>query len=689
MLHLSVCLLWCCRSSVSAVASKTSAPQQDKLQPPLPPPLPPLLPIPPGWRLVFEPLSAGPGSVTAGDTVVVSLSVIPPSASRGSSGDVETPATCANEVHTVAHVCLAMAGTGHRIGCFDADEATPESLYIRTSLEFDHAGQHTLVAQAWARSRWPGGEGGDGGGAGGGGGIPTAVTELSFTVSPSVSTPASNVSDPQDVARPFGGLIFRQPSSWDRDRDALLQWGKVRVAESVQLSLGPRGPLFTMRRGVEPGEILLESDPSSIVALDDGSAVAREFAPWCRSGGAETASGNDGNASGPDESVHALILAAAGRLCAEFGEAHGINCERVTRTINLWRLLVDASQEEQGRRRSGRGGGGVLSKDKRPFLHLILHTNLEPYVWRASGVDWLQGSEWAAGLQQALAQRRGGMNWACDFLLPKLWEMFPRDTDFPQEAYTCQGYCWTETLYTSRSMNDWAMVPLHINCDHDPANANAGFVADPSGGYRATAERRIQRGEALLLVYGHHSNWKLQARYDFVLARGSNAARNRVRLEPCQLGRALGTSRRCANGGLLALMPEELTRRSPMSSEQGVTLAPHLDQVVDPETLMILTLFSATDEAFAEVVQATERRGWRIAEGTRLSALPACVCALKRWAAWMLADTNRWLKGLAPVKVPPTRRRALRQLAEETAEILGNVLGLVAAEQYQCGEEGG
>jgi len=41
---------------------------------------------------------------------------------------------------------------------------------------------------------------------------------------------------------------------------------------------------------------------------------------------------------------------------------------------------------------------------------------------------------------------------------------------------------------------------------------------------------------------------------------------------------------------------------------------------------MILTLFSAKDHANAE--------------GTRLSALPACVCALKRWAAWMLADAR-------------------------------------------------
>ena len=65
---------------------------------------------------------------------------------------------------------------------------------------------------------------------------------------------------------------------------------------------------------------------------------------------------------------------------------------------------------------------------------------------------------------------------------------------------------------------------------------------------------------------------------------------------------------------------------------------------------MILTLFSAKDHANAE--------------GTRLSALPACVCALKRWAAWMLADANRWLEGHAPAKMPldtetstpPTRR---------------------------------
>ena len=89
---------------------------------------------------------------------------------------------------------------------------------------------------------------------------------------------------------------------------------------------------------------------------------------------------------------------------------------------------------------------------------------------------------------------------------------------------------------------------------------------------------------------------------------------------------------------------------------------------------MILTLFSAKDHANAE--------------GTRLSALPACVCALKRWAAWMLADTNRWLEGRAPAKVPPARRHALHQLAEETIEILANVLGLIATEQSQCAEDG-
>jgi hypothetical protein len=490
---------------------------------------------------------------------------------------------------------------------------------------------------------------------------------------------------PHQVALPFGGLVFRKSSSWDRDRDALLHWGKVRVAESVQLSLGPRGPQFTMRRGVEPGEVLLESDPSSIIALDDGSAIARKFAPLCRSGDGEVASGNESNASNPGgDSVHTSILSAAGRLCAELGEAHGINCVHVTRTINLWRLLVDASQEEQGRQ-SGKSSRGVLSKDKRPFLHLILHTDLEPYVWQASGVDWLHGSEWAAGLQQALAQQRVGMTWVCDVLLPKLWEMFPNDSGFSQEAYTCEGYYWTETIYTTRSMMHGVMVPLHINLDHDPENANVVFV-DPNGGYRATAGRRIRSGEVLLGVYGHHSNWRLQASYDFVLARGSNAAYNRVRLEPCQLGRALGTSHRCAAEGLLANLPGELARRSPMP-ERGVRLASHLDHVVDPETLMILTLFSAEDEEYATVVQATERRGWQIAEATRLSALPACVCALKRWAAWMLADTKRWLEGRAPARVPPTRRQALRQLAEETIEILANVLGLIAAEQSQCAEE--
>ena len=640
------------------------------------------------WRLVFDPPAAGPGFVTKGDTVPVSLRVHPP------CSDVEIPTTCESSGPTVVQVCLALVGTG-RGTCFDADKAKPESLYVHTSVQFNHT-LVVLVAQAWANSIRQGGGGGRGPGGGSGsgdGGVSVAVAELSFKVrgrvSTSVSAPTSNVTDPHSIAlaQPFGGLIFRKRSSWDRDRDALLHWGKVRVAESVQLSLGPRGPQLSMRRGVEPGEVLLESDPSSIVALDDGSAIAQKFAPWCRSDGAEVASGNESNASSPGDSVHASILSAAGRLCADFGGAHGINCVQVTRTINLWRLLVDASQEEQGRR-SSESGRGVLSKDTRPFLHLILHTDLEPYVWRASGVDWLQGSEWAEGLQQALAQQRDGMNWVCDVLLPKLWEMFPNETGFSKEAYTCQGYCWTETMYTSRSMMSGAMVPLHINLDHDPKNANVDFISDPIGGYRATAGRRIRSGEALLDVYGHHSNWRLQASYDFVLARGSNTAYNRVRLEPCQLGRALGTSRsRCAVGGLLATLPEELARRSPMP-ERGVRLASHLDQVVDPETLMILTLFSATDEEFAKVVQATERRGWRITEGTRLSALPACVCALKRWAAWMLADTNRWLEGRAPAKVPPARRHALHQLAEETIEILANVLGLIATEQSQCAEDG-